>query len=481
MGEDKTNKQQVVNSFFWKLAERFFSQVVGLLVQIILARILLPEDFGSLAIIASIISYLGIFVQSGLSAAVIQKKTLDGKDTSTLFTASMVIAAIIYVVLFFIAPIISNYYDVGDLIWPIRILSINLFLSAINSIQTGMLARQMRFKTIFWRSAVAIPISGIVGIVLAYQGFGIWALVIHSLLNTLIIVIFMHMIPELRLRFDFSWQRAKELYSFSIKILITHLVSGGGDTIRTMTIGKWYTPSNLAYYDKGYTYSRLATDIINSSVSSVLLPTFSRSQDNINELKEMARKSVRASSFIMFPMLTIVILVAQPLVQLLLTDKWLPCVPFLMLFCLFRMPGCIASIDKQVFLALGKSHIGLYYEIGLLAANLTMLFITIPKGIMEIAIGATIVEFTGIFVTFLISKKVAGYTLKERFFDLWRPVANSAILFIALRPILDMELSLIVTIVILALSGAAIYIGLAFLTKDINIPFIRAIIKSRMK
>lgn len=481
MQDSKISKNVVFKSLFWKLSERFFSQIMGLVVQIILARILLPKDFGSLAIIASIISYLGIFVQSGLSASIIQKKNLDKKDVSTLLSISMIISLVVYCFLFFISPIISSYYEVGDLTWPLRALALNLFLSAINSIQTGLLARQMKFKTLFMRSVVAIPLSGIIGITLAYYGFGLWALVIYALSNTLIVVIFMNMVPELRIKLEMSWARAKELYSFSIKILLTHLVSGGGDTIRTMSIGKFYNPSNLAFYDKGYTYSRMATDIITSSISGVLLPTFSRSQDDLINLKNICRKSVKASSFAMIPLLTILILIAYPLILIMLTSKWLPCAPFLVVFCLLRMPGCVTSIDKQIFLAVGKSHISLYYEIGILVAILTMLYITIPMGILYIAIGATFVEYLGSFTIFLITSKVIGYRLKERILDMWRPICNSLIVYFVVKNVALMGLSSILTIFIQVVSALALYILLAFITKDENIPYLKELVLKRGK
>lgn len=234
---------------------------------------------------------------------------------------------------------------------------------------------------------MATPLSGVIGIAMAYMGYGVWALIAFNISNILSIVIFMNLIPELRLRIGFSLQSAKELYTFSIKILGTSLISSGSDTVRTLTIGKYYNPSQLAYFDRGLSYSSLVTQVVNTSLSSVLLPVLSRSQENKEQLLLVARKSVGMSSFIMIPTLVLVALISKPLVLIVLSEKWLPCAMFLSLFCLLRIPGVITSIDKQAYYALGKSQIGLFYEIGLLLLNLCSLFATVQISVIAVAIG----------------------------------------------------------------------------------------------
>ena len=194
----------VIKSFLWKASERILVQGLGLVIQIILARILLPEDFACIAIINAIISYLGLFVQSGLSVTVVQRINLSEKDIATLTTISLLIACVLFAALFIAAPLISDYYKVGDIVWPIRVMGLSLFLYSFNSIQTGLLTRKMQFRTIFYRSLMATPLSGIVGIGMAYMGLGVWSLVGYSIANILSIVIFMNIIPELRLKLCFS-------------------------------------------------------------------------------------------------------------------------------------------------------------------------------------------------------------------------------------------------------------------------------------
>ena len=477
MEEEKIGKREVVRSLGWKISERFLSQGIGLVVQILLARILFPEDFGSMAIMVAIINYLGIFVQSGLSTTVVQKKNLDDKDIASLYSISLLIALFLYVFLFMAAPWIGRTYAMDDIVWPIRVLSIGLFLSAINSIQTGILSRHMKFRAIFYRSIASIIVGGTVAVIMALSGYGIWALVTYSLLNALIAVIAMSFVPELKMRLGICWEKVKQLYSFSIKIIVTNLISGGGDTIRTMVIGKKYTSSQLAYYDKAYTYSNTATQVVTSSISGVLLPTFSKQQDDLAKLRDMVRRSMKLTAFVSFPVLIGLLVIAKPLVLLLLTGKWAPCIPFLMVFCLLRICGPITTIDKQVYYALGRSEIGLYYEVGLLVANVTMLLITVPIGIGAIAVGATIVEYCGACVIFLISSKVYKYSFIDRLKDFFKPVINTIVMVLSMLPMTLIDLSNMMMIILQCIIGFFVYVLMAKIIKDDNLEYILNLIK----
>lgn len=476
MGNDTFNNRIIVNSLWWKFLERFFSQGINLVVQIILARILLPSDFGCLAIIVAITNYAAIFVQAGLATALIQKKKLDSEDTSTMLTSSLAIALCFFVILFFAAPWIASYYRIHEILWPLRVLSLILFLNAINSVQTALLARSMDFKTIFIRSALSVPISGGVGIVMAYCGFGVWALVTHNLLNMFIMVIVMFIGTDVKMKMGFSLERAREMYAFSGKIMLSALVSGFGDTVRMMTIGKKYTPNDLAYYDKAYSYAQYVVHIIHSSIQSVILPVFSMQQDNIPALRNTNRKTVSMVAFVMFPVLIGAVMAAKPFILLLLTEKWALSIPYFMLFCIFRLIGCVTSVDKQAYYALGKSGVALFFEIGLLVLNLVVLFLLVNHGVWAIAVGATLVEFAGCLALCIISSRVYGYTLKQRFDDIKLPFLNSLIMAIILYMITRFNLNYFWTLLLQIGFGMVIYFFMAKLTKDANLGQLKSIL-----
>lgn len=459
--------------------EKILVQGINLLVQIILARILLPSDFGNLAIIVAITNYAAIFVQSGVATVIIQRKDINDVDISTLFISSMSFALLLFLGLFFAAPYISIIYKTNDLIWPLRILAIVLFLNSINAIQTGIYSKRMEFKKMFIRSIIAVPVSGAIGIIMALKGFGLWSLVVHNIVNMLLIVLIMAFDKTTWFKFGFSFESFKKLYSFTGKIILTSVVTGGSDLLRTLLIGKKYSTDDLAYYDKAYTYSNYATQIVGQSVTSVALPTFSKMQDDKQKLKETVRKSVSLSAFIMFPVLLGFASVSDSFVKLVLTDKWAACVPFLIIFCFLRMPSFVCSIDKQAYFALGKSEINLFYEIGFLVINLAMLFICIQFGVIWIAIGAAVIEWIGCICLFFVSKNVYGYSLKERLGDLWRPLLNSCIMFGTTYSIRFLLSSVILKLIIQVIAGVFVYFLLSLITFDKNIGYIADIFKKK--
>lgn len=473
------SKQKIFKSFLWKVLERVSVQGINLVVQIVLARLLLPEHFGNLAIIVAIVNYASIFVQTGFSTAIIQKEGIDDLDVSTLFVTSLGISSFFYVLLYFLSPSIASIYGAAELIWPLRVLGILLFLNSINSIQTAIYSRRMEFKKIFLRSIISVPISGVVGIILAIRGLGLWALVIHNVLNTLIIIVVMFFDKTCRIGFKFSFERLKRLLPFSIKILLTGVVTGAGDFFRTLFIGKKYSKEELAYYDKAFTYSNYVTQIVGQSITSVMLPSLSREQNDLLRMKTMARKSIGVSAFVMFPVLLGFAAISNQFVIIFLTDKWEACVPFLMLFCVLRMPAFISNIDKQVYYAIGKSGINLVYEIIFLVINLSVIIFALQFGVIYIAIGVTISEWLGCLCVSIISKHVYNYTIGERLSDIAKPIFNSLIMFILVYRIQNLNLNLYLTLVLQIILGVVTYLLLAVFTGDKNIHELYSLLNRR--
>ncbi len=469
------NKAKVVSSLTWKLFERFVSQGLSLAIQIILARLLLPEDFGSLAIIVAITNYAAIFVQSGIATALIQKKDLDDKDVSTVLISCLILASAFYTILFVAAPFIANAFESDILVPTLRIQSLVLFLNAINSVQTAILSRKMQFKRLFVRSLIAVPVSGIVGIAMAYLGFGLWSLVMYNLSNMLVVVLVMNIGNDLRIKLGFSMEKARTIYSFSSKILVTSFVSGGYDLMRTMAIGKKYNTNDLAFYDKAYSYSYYVVNILNSSISSVMLPTFSKKQDDINEIKLIARRSTKLSAFVMIPLMVGIATIATPLVRLLLTEKWMECVPYLMIFCMLRIPGIFMAIDKQIFYAIGRSEINMYYEICLFIINIIALIISLKMGVLWIAIFACAIEYIGLIAIFTLSKKFVNYNFKERLLDLWKSIASSIVMFVGLN-FINLQTSDLVTILAKFIIGVVVYLLMSMILSDDSLKYIFSIV-----
>lgn len=474
----QVDKKTVLFSFFWKFMERGFSQGLSLFIQVLLARILLPEDFGSMAILVAVIGYASVFVQSGLSTAIIQKKELAPKDIDTVLTASLGVAVVMYMILFAGAPLVADYYRSPELLPALRTQGIVLFLGAYNAVQIAVVSRRMQFRMLFWRSMLAIPISGVVGIALAMYGFGVWALIGQSLSASIVTVVFLSWGVDYRLRLGFSLDSAKELYGFGVKILLANLISQFHDMFRVMAIGRVFSKTDLAYFDKGFTYAKYANTLISDSMSSVLLPVFSRKQDNTQEILQMARKSVQISSFVIFPLLLGIAALSQPLVSLILTDKWLECVPFLALFCIFRLPGCISTIDKQIFFALGHSEIAFYYEVGLMVLNMSTLLIALNFDALTVAVTGVCVEIGANIILFYIAERIYGYSLKMRAKDIGEALVTAIFLSYILYMVTSYHMLHDGILVGMTIFIFLLYVGLAYLLKSPGCLYVYSLLKA---
>lgn len=398
--------------------ERGGTQGIQFIVQIVLARLLTPEDFGAIAIVTVFISLAQVFVQSGFNTALIQKKDADEVDFSSVFYISLFIAVLLYVLIYFIAPFVADFYRDPILTPVLRVISITIFFGAFNSIQNAYVARNMMFKKLFYSSIGAILVSGTVGIITAYIGLGIWALVIQQLLNQISITIIMWFTVKWRPSLKFSLSKVRKLFSFGWKLLVASLLNVLYLDLRTLVIGREYTSSVLGYYNRGQQFPNVIVSNINGSIQSVMLPTLSAYQDNRIRVKEMMRRAIVTSSFLIFPMMIGMAVVAEPLVKIVLTDKWLPVVPFLQIFCLSYSLMPIHTANLQAINAMGRSDIILRLEIIKDAIGLIILGISLPFGVYAIALGQV---FSGIISTFINAypnKQLLDYSYKEQWIDI---------------------------------------------------------------
>ena len=334
--------------------ERGGTQGIQFIVQIVLARLLLPEDFGLIAIVTIFILLANVFVQSGFNTALIQKKDADDEDFSSVFYLSLFVAGLLYVVLFLTSPFISVFYRSPQLILILRVLSVTLFFGAFNSIQNAYVARNMMFKKLFFSSLGAIIISGTVGIATAYLGWGVWALVAQQLTNQLAVTLILWFTVKWRPKLLFSIEKVKVLFSFGWKLLASSLINTLYMEIRSLIIGKIYIPAMLGFYDRGQQIPKVIVSNIDGAIQSVMLPALASQQDDKKRVKAMMRRAIMTSSFIMFPMMVGLAVVAEPVVKIILTDKWLPAVPFLQIFCASYSLWPIHTANLQAINALGR-------------------------------------------------------------------------------------------------------------------------------
>ena len=460
MSEENTTKRiaknTVISSLIWKFLERGGVQGVQFVLSIILARLVSPEDYGVIALILVFTQIATVFIQSGFNTALIQKKESDDTDFSSIFYLSLFVALICYVVLFFAAPFIAKFYNQEILTPVIRVISLTLFFGAVNSVQNAYVSKTMQFKRFFYSSMGAVVGSGIVGVIIAYMGYGVWALVAQQLIKDVLICLILWFTVKWRPKWLFSFERVKALFSFGWKLLCSCLLETIFRNIYNLIVGKIYDSQILGFFNRGQQFPQVIATNIDGSIQSVMLPTLSANNDNIKELKRITRRSISTSAFVLMPCMFGLAAVAEPLVKVLLTDKWLPCIPFLQLACISFSIYPIHTANLTAFNALGRSDLYLKLEVIKKCITVLNILITLPLGIYAMAIGQLIQGFLASFINAYPNKKLMNYS----YFEQWKDLIPSFLLslfmagivwsmnFLQITPLLLLILQIVVGIIL---------------------------------
>lgn len=481
MERENSTKSKIFTSLFWKLMERGGTQGVQFIVQIVLARLLSPDDFGTVAIVMVVIQLAQVFVQSGFNTALIQKKDADELDFSSVFYLSLFVAILVYILTFFTAPYIANFYGDPLLTSVLRVLTLTLFFGAFNSIQNSYIARNMLFKKLFFSSLGAMIFSGLIGIFAAFMGLGVWALVIQQLINQSLITVILWFTLKWRPCFIFSFKRIKVLFSFGSSLLASSLLNVLYMNIRTLIIGRTYSSSMLGYYDRGEQFPKVVVSNIDGSIQSVMLPTLSAYQDNRKRLKEMVRRSILISSFIIFPMMTGLAVVAESLIKLVLTDKWLSSVPFMQIFCISYALMPIQTANLQAITAVGRSDIFLKLEITKKTIGIIILVVSIPFGIYAIAYGLVLNSIISSFINAYPNKQLLNYSYNEQWRDIMPSLFISLVMGAIVHAIKILNLVTWQLLIIQIIVGIIVYIALITLFKIESFGYLVSIIHHTIK
>ncbi len=295
--EGHNSPKSLVNNFVWRFLERTGAQGVTFLVQIILARILDPEVYGTIALVTVFTTIMQVFIDSGLGNALIQKQDADDLDFSSVFYFNMIMCCFLYLLMFFSAPYISAFYNNTELTPVIRVLSLILIISGVKNVQQAYVSRTMQFKRFFFATIGGTIGAAVVGIILACCGFGVWALVVQQLFNTMVDTLILWITVKWRPKMMFSFKRLKKLFSYGWKLLASSLLNTIYTDIRQIIIGKLYTSKDLAFYNRGQQLPKLITNNINASIDSVLLPSMSQVQDNRERVRAMTRCAIKTSTY----------------------------------------------------------------------------------------------------------------------------------------------------------------------------------------
>jgi len=429
----EVTKRTAGKSFLFKFAESLGTQGISFVVGIILARLLSPSDYGVLTLLMVFINISRVFVQSGLNTALIQKLEVDETDLSSVFYLSLGISAGCYAILWVAAPAIAAFYLQPELSTLIRVISLVLFPGALNSVQQAVIARKMAFHKLMVGSIAANLISGAVGIVMAYAGFGIWALVGQQIVSQVAICVILLFTVDWRPRLLYSWVKVKTLFSFGWKLLVSSLIETIYNNLRTLVIAKRFDEKQVGYYNRGKLFPELLMNMVNGSIQSVMLPMFSGEQERPERLKAMMRRTIMVSSYLVFPLMAGLALVARPMVSLLLTDKWLPCVPFLWIACADFAFYPVHTSNLQAINAMGRSDVFLRLEIIKKTYGLAILAFTVFcfHNVLVVAAGSVVSTLIATFVNAAPNKKLLGYRYLEQVKDLLPSLGMTAAMGLA--------------------------------------------------
>lgn len=473
----------LLSNLVWKFSERMLSQIIKLVIAIILARILDPRDYGLVGMVTVFIALSYVFIDGGFNNALIQKKNADALDFSTVLYFSISCSLVIYAILFFSAPYIAAFYGDGyaELTPILRVFGLQVVIYSMNSVQQAYVAKRMMFKKFFFATTWGTVISGAIGLYMAYNGYGVWALVWQGIMAALIELVALYLMTRKRPLLAFSLERLKGLFRYGVNIFASYFLISAWTEIWSLVIGKLYTPQALAYYTKGRAYPSLVVTNINSSIGAVLFPKISMDQNDLAKVKATARLSIRFSAYVMFPVMLGLAAVAEPLVRLLLTDKWLPCVPLLQWFCVFYLFHPIHTANIQVIKAIGRSDIFLKLEVFKKVIEvltfLAVMTISVEAIVISMAVLATLFTYVNAFP----NKKLIGYSFREQFTDVAPPLLMVAVMVAAMFSVrLFVSNDLLLLLMQIAV-GLTVYGALSCLTKNKEYQYILHTIKSRFR
>ena len=470
----------MTKALLWKLLERFGVQGVQFILQIILARLLTPEHYGVLAIMIIFTTLANVFIQNGFNTALIQNKDVTEEDYSSVLWVSLGVAGILYGIIFFCAPFIASFYEMPEIVKPFRVLALMLFPGALNSVQLAKVSREMDFKKVFYSNVGAIVVSGVAGIVIAKLGGGLWALVAQTMLNIFVATVVMQFTSKLKIYFKVSLARIKVLFAYGWKLLVSGLIDTLYQDLQSIVVGKKYNSATLGFFNRGKQFPQFLMNSINGAVQSVMLPAMAEKQDAKEQLKELTRRSITVSAYVVFPMMAGLAGIAEPLVRLLLPDVWLPCVPYLQIYCVSFAFYPVHSCNLQAINAIGRSDMFLKLEIikksyGLIALIIAVFCFNSP---MAIAMTAIITGFLSFFVNAAPNKKLINYSYVEQMRDLVPSFLAAVIMCAAVLAVGLLKLNTIATLLIQVVVGVGIYLTLSVVFKIKPFCFILDMIKS---
>lgn len=410
-------KPKVISGVFWRMSEQIGAQGVTFVISIVLARLLEPKEFGIIALVTVFIALSRCFIDGGFGTALVQKQTVSEHDNCSVFYLSLSVSVVLYGVLFSVAPWIASFYKEPLLVPILRLLSLTVVGGALKSVQNAIMTREMKFRLSFKVSMISTVISGVVGVGMAYGGYGVWSLVWSALASQVASTVVMWIIVDWRPQLMFSLASVRQMFGFSSKLLASTLIDTLFSNLYNIIIGKLFNPTILGYYSRGQGIPNLVMSSIQGTIGSVMFPALASCQHDKKRVREIVRRSIKSSSFLVFPMMFGLAAVAKPLVLILLTEKWSPCVPYLQLSCITFALWPLHVANLQAVMALGRSDIFLMLEIVKKILIVATILVTVKFGVMAMVVGQAGCSFAFAVINAWPNRRLINYSLQQQVRD----------------------------------------------------------------
>lgn len=475
-----TLKSKFFSGVIWTFVQNVGLRLLSFVFTVILTRILSPEEFGLIGMLSIFISVSLVFISSGFADALVQKSECTSKDYSTAFFFNVGVSVLIYIILFFAAPLIANFYHEPQLCLLTRVLALNFVLGSLNIVQRAKLTKALNFKPIAIVTVVSTVISGIIGVAMAYNGFGVWSLVAQTISTTAISVILFPFFSRWKPEKTFSFDSLKYMWNYGSKILVTALLEVIVANTSSILIGRYYNKKQVGYYSRSQSMAEIPAGSIFSVLYSVTFPILCDCQQDTTRQLNVYKRILFNTVLFVCPIIILLALLAKPIVLILFTEKWLPCVPLLQALLLARMFMPISSTGNGLLRSRGNTSLimKLFFFTGPL--TLVGIIVSIPFGVEAMAWATMICAIVSFLIQSYFVGRVSGYSLLSQLKD-WRMIGVSLLLMcIGVLGLIYLISNIWLQTIVAAIVGMGIYIGCCFLFKMIDNDFVN-MIKTKLK
>ena len=482
---DKSNhteglKKSAIHGAIWKFMERISAKAVTLVVSIVLARLLTPEDYAPIGIITVFFAFCSVFITGGMTSSLVRKKDADNADYSTVLILNLVMATGFYCIMFMLAPWLARVYHKYILLPATRIMGLSLFINALKAVLSAYTSSNLQFQKFFFSTIIGTVFSAVVGIVMAIKGFGVWALLAQEMTNSILDTLILFITTRMKITWCFSSDKMKEHFHYGWKIMSSSTISVIYKQLNPLVIGIRFSPMDLSFYNKGNSFPELINATISDTLSFVLLPVMSKVQDNREDVLNITRRYIKTASYLIFPIMVGLFAVAETLVELLLTEKWLPAVPYIHIFAFSYMFNLIQIGNLQAIKAIGRSDLVLILEIITKSLSFAVIaaFVFLSRSAEELVLSSIVCAVISIMVYTYPNRKLIGYSVRNQMQDFLPNLLLSVGMGIPVFLIGKLNLTSFPLMFLQILVGVVLYLALSIITKNENYKYLLKFVKN---